>query len=45
MKECYICEEEMEHLETLVVSKSNMIRHYICHNCGEEIYERIKEDE
>lgn len=41
--ECYICDKEMEYIETLIVSELGMVKHYICTNCQEEVYEPIRD--
>ena len=41
--ECYICENEMEYIEALIVSQLGSVKHYKCNVCGEEVYEPIRD--
>lgn len=43
--ECYICENEMEYIEALIVSQLGTVKHYKCNVCGEEVYEPIRDKE
>lgn len=40
--ECYVCESEMEKIETIIISKDNHKRIWKCSVCGEEVIEIIK---